>query len=57
VQVKGGGGREPEPESLQMMEGFIGDLREQLMNALPQCTDAMRTYVVDAMSETSNAAS
>jgi hypothetical protein len=57
VPVKGGGGRAPEPESLQMMEGLIGDLHERLMNALPQCTDAMRTYVVDAMSEANNAAS
>jgi len=57
VQVNGGGGREAEPESFQMMEDLIGDLCEQLTNALPQCTDAMRTYVADAMSETSNAAS
>lgn len=54
VQIKGGGGREPEPEALQMMEGLIDDLRERLMKALLQCTDAMRAYVVDAMSETNN---
>ena len=57
VTVKGGGGREPEPESFQMMEGLIGDLHERLMNALPQCTYEMRTYVADAMSETNDAAS
>lgn len=57
VQIKGGGGSEPEPESVQMMEGLINDLRERLTNALVQCTDAIRTYVVDAMNETNNAAS
>ena len=40
-----------------MMEGLICDLRERLMNALAQCTDAMRTYVADAMNEKNNAAS
>jgi hypothetical protein len=57
VEVQGRGGREPEPEGLQMLEGLIRDMRERLLNSLPQCSTAIRTYVADAMSETNNAAS
>jgi hypothetical protein len=56
VQVKGGGGREPDPENVQMMKSLVGDLHDRLMSALPHTTDAMRSYVGDAMLEGNHAA-
>jgi len=55
VEIRGGGGREPETESVQMMAALISDLRERLNKTLPLCTVAMRTYVSDAMSEAKHA--
>lgn len=55
IKIQGGGGRQPEPESLQIMDSLVSDLRDRLTNVLSSCTAAMRTYVSDAMSETNHA--